>query len=166
MRTYDLSPLHRFTVGFDRMSRLLDTAARLDETASSYPPYNIEKQDEDTYRVSLAVAGFREEDLTVTVEDGSLLIAGRIEKPARTEGDGETAGAPSFLHHGIATRAFERRFQLADHIKVTGATLENGLLHVDLVREVPEEKKPRRIEIASHGGARALPQGGHTQQAA
>lgn len=164
MRTYDLSPLHRFTVGFDRMSRLLDTAARLDETASSYPPYNIEKHDEDTYRVSLAVAGFREGDLTVTVEDGSLLISGRIDKSGPA-GD-ETVQEPHYLHHGIATRAFERRFQLADHIKVTGATLENGLLHVALVREVPEEKKPRRIDIAAGQGPRALPKGSDSQKAA
>lgn len=152
MRTLDLSPLHRFTVGFDHMSRLLDAAARLDESASAYPPYNIEKRGDDAYRVTLAVAGFRDEDLEVTADDDTLVIRGHKDK---AEGD----AAPRFMHHGIATRTFERRFQLADHIRVTGATLADGLLHVDLVREVPEEKKPRRIAIATGPAAepKALP---------
>lgn len=140
MRTLDLSPLHRFTVGFDNMSRLLDAAMRLDETAPSYPPYNIEKRGEDQYRVSMAVAGFSEDDLEITVQDNTLIIRGRLDK-------NEDGDEPEFLYRGIATRAFERRFQLADHIKVVGATLTNGLLHVELVREVPEEMKPRKIEI-------------------
>ena len=151
MRTLDLSPLHRFTVGFDNMSRLLDSAARLDEGASAYPPYNIEKHGEDAYRVTLAVAGFRDEDLEVTVHDGTLIVKGRQEQAT----DGQSR---SFLHQGIATRTFERRFQLADHIQVTGATLADGLLNVDLVREIPEEKKPRRIGISTgSNGAKALP---------
>ncbi len=150
MRTLDLSPLHRFTVGFDRMSRLLDAAAHLDEGASAYPPYNIEKRGEDAYRVTLAVAGFREADLEVTVDDGTLIVSGRQERP-----DGEDGR--SFMHRGIATRSFERRFQLADHIQVTGAALADGLLHVDLVREVPEDKKPRRVAVArGDASAKAL----------
>ncbi len=144
MRTFDLSPLHRVTVGFDNMSRLLDAALRLDETAPAYPPYNIEKRGEDTYRVSMAVAGFSEDDLDITMHDDSLIIRGRQGKDA----DKEEGEQRQYLYHGIANRAFERRFQLADHIKVTGATLVNGLLHVELKREVPEEKKPRKIEIA------------------
>lgn len=145
MRTHDLSPLHRFTVGFDNVSRLLDAAAHLDEAALSYPPYNIEKLNEDDYRVTMAVAGFAEADLDVSVHDNTLVISGRMEKQG-AEPDGRR-----FLHRGIATRAFERRFELADHIKVRGARLVNGLLHVELQREVPEEKKPRRIAI-SRGG--------------
>lgn len=151
MRTFDLSPLHRFGVGFDNMNRLLDAALRLDETAPSYPPYNIEKRGEDTYRVSMAVAGFSEDDLEVTVQDNSLIVRGRLSKDETEEQD-----KPQYLHHGIATRAFERRFQLADHIKVTGASLVNGLLHVEMAREVPEEKKPRRIEIAYTPAPQAL----------
>ncbi|WP_343866317.1 Hsp20 family protein [Caenispirillum bisanense] len=157
MRTHDLSPLHRFTVGFDNVSRLLDAAARLDDAALSYPPYNIEKLSDDDYRVTMAVAGFAETDLDVSVHDNTLLIAGRIDRPAEdgaatsaTAAAAQAGGeAPQrrFLHRGIATRAFERRFELADHIKVRGARLVNGLLHVDLQREVPEEKKPRRIAI-------------------
>lgn len=142
MRTHhDLSPLHRFTVGFDNVGRLLDAAARLDEAALSYPPYNIEKLGDDDYRVTMAVAGFAEDDLDITLHDNTLIISGRMDKPENGE---ETR---QFLHRGIATRAFERRFELADHIKVRGARLVNGLLHVDLQREVPEEKKPRRIAI-------------------
>lgn len=142
MRTNDLSPLHRFTVGFDNVGRLLDAAARLDDAALSYPPYNIEKLGEDEYQVTMAVAGFAADDLDVVIHDNTLVITGRMEKPEAPD--------PSrrFLHRGIATRAFERRFELADHIKVGGARLDNGLLHVDLHREVPEEKKPRRIAIA------------------
>ena len=143
MRTIDFSPVFRSTVGFDRMARLMDDVMRSTETASApaYPPYNIEKLGDDDYRVTMAVAGFGEEDLDITVEDTTLTISGRTQK--REEEDART-----FLHRGIATRAFDRRFQLADTIKVVGASVENGLLHVDLVREVPEEKKPRKIDIA------------------
>ena len=140
MRNYDLTPLMRSTIGFDRFDRLFEQAFQHADSTSSYPPYNIEKLDKDTYRISMAVAGFGEDDLDITVRENSLVIAGK----ALAE-DKKTA----FLHKGIAQRGFERRFDLADYIKVTGANLENGLLHVDLVREVPEAKRPRRINIAS-----------------
>ncbi len=143
MHSFDLTPLFRSTVGFDRMARLLDSATRLDEQAVSYPPYNIEKLGEDDYRISMAVAGFGEDALDVTVRDGTLIVSGKAEKR-----DGEQ----KFLHRGIARRAFERRFDLADHIQITGARLENGLLHIDLVREVPEAMKPRQIAINTAGG--------------
>ena len=140
MRTYDLSPLYRATVGFDRLASLLDGVNRADEQAFSYPPYNIEKLGEDQYRISMAVAGFAESDLDITVKEGSLVVTG---KKAKTES--EASG--NFLYRGIAQRAFERRFDLADHIKVTGASLANGLLHIELVREIPETLKPRSIKI-------------------
>ncbi len=138
MRSYDLSPLFRSTIGFDRMTRLLESALKVDETSLSYPPYNIEKTGEDAYRITMAVAGFAPEDLEITTQENSLVIQGRNKK------DGEQG---QFLYRGIAGRAFERRFQLADHIKVSGANLENGLLHVELVREIPETLKPRNIRI-------------------
>ncbi|MDJ0942488.1 MAG: Hsp20 family protein [Kiloniellales bacterium] len=143
MHSFDLTPLFRSTVGFDRMARLLDSATRVDDQAVSYPPYNIEKLGEDDYRISMAVAGFGEDALDVTVRDGILVVSGKAEKR-----DAEQ----KFLHRGIARRAFERRFDLADHIQVTGARLENGLLHIDLVREVPEAMKPRQIAIKTAGG--------------
>ena len=139
MRSTDLSPLLRATVGFDRMMNMLDAATRIDEGALSYPPYNIEKIGEDSYRIVMAVAGFGEGDLDVTVKENSLVISGKKEK-AEDE-------SVRFLHRGIATRAFERRFDLADHIKVTGAKLENGLLYIELVRELPEAKKPKTIKV-------------------
>lgn len=139
MRTTDLTPLLRATVGFDRMMNMLDSATRLDEGALSYPPYNIEKLSEDEYRIVMAVAGFGEDELDITAKESSLVISGKKEKA-----NGDEA---RYLHRGIATRSFERRFDLADHIKVTGARLENGLLFVELVREVPEEMKPRSIQI-------------------
>jgi len=150
MRTYDLSPLFRSTVGFDRMTRLLEAALNGDENGNGYPPYNIEKLGEDQYRISMAVAGFRPEDLEITAHPNLLVIQGKaVEKEGAT-----------FLHRGIAGRAFERRFQLADHIRVQNAALENGLLHVDLVREVPETLKPRtiRIQTAANGGPAAIEQ--------
>lgn len=171
MRTHDLSPLHRFTVGFDNVGRLLDAAARLDDAALSYPPYNIEKLSEDDYRVTMAVAGFAETDLDVSVHDNTLVITGRIERAENAPASGsETGETPQrrFLHRGIATRAFDRRFELADHIKVRGARLVNGLLHVELQREMPEEKKPRRIAI-QRAEARAIehkPAPGASSQAA
>jgi molecular chaperone IbpA len=143
MRSFDLSPLFRTTIGFDRLNQLLDAAQAFD-TAPGYPPYNIEKVDEESYRITMAVAGFAEDDLDITVKDDVLTVSGRI----ADENDKER----SYLHRGIATRAFERRYQLADHIKVTGGRLEHGLLHLELVREVPEELKPRRIAIASAEG--------------
>jgi molecular chaperone IbpA len=136
MRTFDLSPLFRTSVGFDRLNQMLDAAQGAD---AGYPPYNIEKLDEDRYGITMAVAGFAESDLDITVKDNVLVVSGRIE--AKDE------KAASFLHRGIANRAFERRFELADHIKVVDAKLENGLLHLDLVREVPEAMKPRKIAI-------------------
>jgi molecular chaperone IbpA len=136
MRTFDLSPLFRSTVGFDRLSRLMDTA--FDDTSPSYPPYNIERTGDDTYRITMAVAGFGEGDLNITTQDNQLLISGKIAKEDEDK---------SYLYRGIAGRAFERRFTLADHIRVNGASLVNGLLHVDLVREVPEAMKPRQVKI-------------------
>ncbi|NQW12274.1 MAG: Hsp20 family protein [Alphaproteobacteria bacterium] len=151
MRTVDYTPMFRSTVGFDRMARLLDHALRASETGSqpTFPPYDIEKLGEDDYRITMAVAGFSESDIDITVENGTLTLSGRIEKPGA---EGQAKAERAFLHRGIATRAFERRFDLADHIRVGGASLENGLLHVDLVREVPEAMKPRKIAI---GGAEA-----------
>ncbi|WP_363348135.1 Hsp20 family protein [Methylocystis echinoides] len=139
MRHFDLSPLYRQTVGFDRLFNLLDQASGVDG-ASSYPPYNIERTGENAYRVTLAVAGFSRDELTIETRENTLSIKGSKEQTAPAEGR-------EMLHQGIAARAFERRFQLADHVVVTGASLVNGLLHVDLVREIPEAQKPRRIEI-------------------
>ncbi len=138
MTTFDLTPLFRSTIGFDRIGRLLDSATRLDEATLSYPPYHIEKTGEDAYRIVLAVAGFSEGDLDVKAEAETLTVRGKIEDKGV---DGR------FLHRGIAGRAFERRFQLADYISVTGASVENGLLSIELVREVPEALKPRTIAI-------------------
>lgn len=139
MRTFDLAPLYRATVGFDQIADLMDRVLTNDASTQTYPPYNIEKTADDGWRISVAVAGFSDADLTVEVRENALLIAGR-----KTDDDSDR----KFLHRGIATRAFERRFHLADHIRVTGAAHENGMLHIDLVREVPEALKPRRIEIA------------------
>ena len=141
MRNYDLTPLLRATVGFDRMFNMLDTATRLHESAPSYPPYNIEKTGEDSYRIVMAVAGFGETDLEVTVKENSLVVTGKKEKAP------EGQAAERYLHRGIATRAFERRFDLADHIRVSGARIENGMLHIELLRELPEAMKPRSIAI-------------------
>ncbi len=152
MRAYDLSPLFRSTVGFDRLSRLLENAMTGDEAAASYPPYNIEKTGEDTYRITMAVAGFGPEDLEITAQQNSLVVTGKAKKEQE---------AGQFLYRGIAGRAFERRFQLADYIKVASASLINGLLHVELQREVPEAMKPRTIKIQSATHQPAL-----TQQAA
>jgi molecular chaperone IbpA len=132
----DYSPFFRTTVGFDRLLDLLDQA---ENNAQGYPPYNIERSDENHYRVTLAVAGFAEKDLGIEVRDGVLTVQGKRE--------GDATGKPSFLHQGIAGRAFERQFQLAEHVEVRGARLENGLLHIELERIVPEEKKPRKITI-------------------
>ncbi len=139
MRHYDFSPLYRSTVGFDRFASLLDQVTSADTSANSYPPYNIEKTDENAYRITLAVAGFGEDELNIEAKDGQLVVSGK-----KVPAEGEV----TYLHRGIAERAFERRFQLADHVRATGAVTENGLLHVDLVREVPEALKPRTIEIA------------------
>lgn len=138
MRTIDLTPFNRFAVGFDRMQRQLDSMAHMDEAAPTYPPYNIEVLGEDAYRITMAVAGFSLDDLDITVQNAQLTVTGRVERD-----DKEV----EYLHRGIATRAFERRFELADHIKVIGAGMDNGLLHLDLAREVPEALKPRKIKI-------------------
>ncbi len=154
MRSYDLSPLFRSTVGFDRLSRLLETATNGDEAAASYPPYNIERMGEDSYRITMAVAGFGLDDLTITAHQNSLIVTGKAKKG---EGSGQ------LLYRGIAGRAFERRFQLADFIKVSNASLLNGLLHIDLMREVPETMKPRSIRIEA---ARAEPSRPTVEQSA
>lgn len=146
MRSVDLTPLMRATIGFDRMMNLLDAQTRLDQ-GDGYPPYNIEKVGEDQYRIIMAVAGFGDDDLDVTVKENGLTIKGK--KAGADEQD------VKYLYRGIATRTFERRFELADHIKVTAAKLENGLLSLDLVREVPEAMKPRTIKI--HGGQAQKP---------
>jgi molecular chaperone IbpA len=140
MTTYDFAPLFRTAIGFDRLARLVDTAAEA-AAAPAYPPYNIEKTGDETYRLTMAVAGFGNEDIEIVVRDNTLVIAGRI-------GGAETPQT-EVLYRGIAGRAFERRFVLADHIVVDGADLKNGLLHVGLKRVVPEALKPRRITIGS-----------------
>ncbi len=154
MRTYnlDLTPLFRSTVGFDRMGRLLDTA--FNSEAPSYPPYNIEKIANDQYRITMAVAGFNQTDLDITQNNNTLIVTGDQEKDEDN---------PKYLHRGIATRAFQRQFELADHVNVTNAGLENGLLVIELKREVPEELKPRKIAIGAGGAARTLD---HEKQAA
>jgi molecular chaperone IbpA len=146
MRSFDFAPLYRATVGFDRVADLMDRVLSSDITQPTYPPYNIEKTAEDAYRISIAVAGFTPDELSVEVKDGSLHVTAR-----KAAEDSER----TYLHRGIATRAFERRFALADHVKVTGATHEHGMLHIDLVREIPEAMKPRRIEIARPAEAAA-----------
>lgn len=150
MRPYDLSPLFRSTVGFDNVSRLLESAMKMEDVSQGYPPYNIEKRAEDKYRISMAVAGFGENDLSVVSQEGTLVVTGR--KLREEEGQGV-----SYLHRGIATRAFERRFQLEGHIKVIGASLKDGLLHIDLAREVPEAMKPRVIKIAGDAASGPTP---------
>lgn len=139
MRTFDFAPLHRATVGFDQIADLMDRALTNDVSQSSYPPYNIEKTAADAYRISIAVAGFSESDLSVEVKENALVVSGR---KAADEAE------RSYLHRGIATRAFERRFTLADHVRVTGASHEDGMLHIDLQREIPEALKPRQIQIS------------------
>lgn len=142
MRSFDLTPLFRSTVGFDRLAEMLDSAAQYDSSVT-YPPYNIERTDENHYRITLAVAGFAEKDMTVEVKEGVLSVQGRRET------EKEPSSARQYLHQGIAGRSFERRFQLAENVEVRGAALENGLLHVDLERIIPDEKKPRRIVIGA-----------------
>jgi molecular chaperone IbpA len=142
MRHFDLTPLYRSTIGFDRIGSLLDTLSAFEGETPSYPPYNIERVDENAYRISMAVAGFGEDDLDIEVRENTLSIRG--DKRAEHEQENGT-----YLHRGIAARSFERRFQLADYVVVKGASLENGLLHVDLVRELPEAMRPRTIEITT-----------------
>jgi molecular chaperone IbpA len=156
MSPFDFSPLLRSTIGFDRLMRLADAATRLDGAGASYPPYNIENTGEDAYRLTMAVAGFGAGDLEIVVQESVLVISGKAKK------DEENA---RYLYRGIARRAFERRFQLADHIKVVGASLDNGLLHVELAREVPEGAKPRTIQIGT-GAPEAKPKVIEEKQAA
>ena len=139
MRTFDFAPLHRATIGFDQIADMMDRVLTNDVAQPSYPPYNIEKTADDAYRITIAVAGFAEADLSVEVRETSLIVSAR-----KAEDDAEK----TYLHRGIATRAFERRFHLADHVRVVGASNVDGMLHIDLVREVPEALKPRRIEIS------------------
>ena len=140
MRRFDLAPLHRATVGFDQIADMMDRILADTAQTPSYPPYNIEKTADDAWRISIAVAGFTEEDLSVEVRENALVVSAR--KADETE-------ERTYLHRGIANRAFERRFALADHVRVTGASHVNGMLHIDLLREVPEALKPRRIEISN-----------------
>lgn len=151
MKHFDLTPLFRSSIGFDGMMDLFESVNRLDQAAPSYPPYNIEKTGEYEYRISLAVAGFSESDLEVEARENVLVVTGRQDRSQ------EQDGARHMLHRGIAARAFERTFSLADHVRVAGAALENGLLHVDLVREIPEAMKPRRIPIGGADGASGGP---------
>ncbi len=141
MTTFDLSPLYRTAIGFDRLAETLSSASRVD--SNGYPPYNIESLGDDQYRITMAVAGFGENELEIQTERNTLTITGAKQ-------DSESEDGSEFLYRGIATRSFERRFQLADHVEVSSAQLENGLLHIKLKRELPEQMKPRKIEI---GGA-------------
>jgi len=141
MRHFDLSPLYRSTIGFDRLASLLDAASGPDSEGNGYPPYNIERLAENQYRITMAVAGFTDADLKIEVKETALTVKG--EKPADASKEAE------FLHRGIAQRAFERRFQLADYVEVAGAEMKDGLLHIDLVRNLPERMKPRSIAIRS-----------------
>ena len=149
MATFDFSPLVRSAIGFDRFAQVVDSAMRAGESVETYPPYDIEKTGNDAYRITMAVAGFGEDDLSLEVREGVLVVTGK--------GKGEEEGV-RYLHRGIATRAFERRFQLADHVVVKNASLANGLLKVDLARELPEAMKPRKIEIAAAKAAPAIEQ--------
>ncbi len=144
---FDLSPLYRSTIGFDRFAQLLDDMASLE--APTYPPYNIERVGEDEYRITMAVAGFGEDDVNIELNQNTLTITGRKTDKSGVE-------KTEFLHQGIAARAFERRFQLADHVEVRGATLENGLLHVTLKREIPEAMKPRTIPVGNGKSSKVI----------
>ncbi len=148
MRTFDLSPLYRSSVGFDRLFNMLDGASSTD-TSNGYPPYNIERVDDTVYAITMAVAGFAEEDISIEVKENALTVSGKHLDETETK-------EREFLHRGIATRAFERRFQLADHVVVKGAGLENGLLTLELERVIPEALKPRRIDISGGKGAKAI----------
>lgn len=139
MRNFDLAPLYRATVGFDQVADMMDRVFTNDVSKQTYPPYNIEKTDEDAWRITIAVAGFSDEDLSVEVRENSLIVTARKAQEAER----------TYLHRGIANRAFERRFHLADHVRVSGAAHKDGMLHIDLMREVPEALKPRQIQIAS-----------------
>jgi molecular chaperone IbpA len=143
MTTFDFSPLFRTTIGYDRLANLLNSAHRVEQGAG-FPPYNIQKAGEDRYRITMAVAGFAESDLDITTENNKLVVTGN--RPDEDENEDN-----AYLYRGIATRSFERRFNLAEHVRVTGANLDNGLLHIELEREIPEAMKPRKIEIQPGG---------------
>lgn len=145
MNTYSLTPLLRHAVGFDHFDKMFNSLNQIDESTASYPPYNIEKTSENDYVVTIAVAGFSDADLSIVQERGSLVVRGKIEKESKSADS-------TFLHKGIATRAFERKFNLADHVRVTDASLANGLLHISLHREIPEAEKPRMIAIQTSPG--------------
>lgn len=147
MRHFDFAPLHRATVGFDQIADMMDRVLANDTPQQGYPPYNIEKTADDAYRISIAVAGFSEQDLSIEVKPNALVVT--------AQKAGEEA-EKSYLHRGIATRAFERSFHLADHVRVLSATHENGMLHIDLAREIPEALKPRKIEISKPSGTPAI----------
>src|ERR1700745_1910268 len=156
MDRFDFSPFSASTIAFDRLTRLVDAATHVDNASLAYPPYNIEKTGEDAYRLTMAVAGFSQDELDITSQENTLLVTGR----AKTQEDENR-----YLHRGIARRAFERRFSLADHIKVVGASLANGMLHVDLVREVPETAKPRKVDIGPGRPAQVTVEPQHQQAA-
>lgn len=141
MRNYDFTPLYRSTVGFDRLASIMDRAMSVDVNSNGYPPFNIEKSDDDKYRISIAVAGFSDDELSIETRDHQLVISAK-------KAEAEPASDVTFLHRGIAARSFEKRFQLADHVRAVNAETVNGILHVELVREVPEALKPRRIKIS------------------
>ncbi|SDX24517.1 Hsp20 family protein [Litoreibacter albidus] len=147
MRAYDFTPLHRATVGFDRVADLMDRVLSAEVTNSTYPPYNIERTSDDEYRISVAVAGFSEGDLSVEQRENALIVS------AKKADEGEKT---TYLHRGIATRAFEKRFHLADHVRVTSATHADGMLHIELTREVPEALKPRQIAISKASEPKAI----------
>lgn len=149
MTSFTMTPLFRHTVGFDRFNQLFDSLSKLDDGAPAYPPYNIEKTGEDDYSITMAVAGFSEADLSLVTENDTLTVRGKIEKSDANE-------QRHYLHKGIATRSFERKFSLADHVKVMGARLENGLLVIDMKREVPEAAKPKMIAIATGKNGKLL----------
>ncbi|MGY6555061.1 MAG: Hsp20 family protein [Wenzhouxiangella sp.] len=153
MSTFDLSPLYRTAIGFDRLADMLSNASRVD--SGGYPPYNIESLGEDQYRITMAVAGFAEHELDLVSERNTLTVSGNKQEQAKENG-------AAMLYRGIATRSFERRFQLADHVEVVGARLENGLLHIELKRELPEQMKPRKIEI---GNGRLISENGQAKAA-
>ena len=144
MRHFDLSPLYRSTVGFDRLFSMLDTLPSGEASTPGYPPYNIERTGENEYRITMAVAGFADQEIDIETKENVLTV--KAQKVEEEESEGR-----EILHRGIASRSFERRFQLADHVEVKGATLENGLLHIELVREIPEAMKPRKIAVNGSG---------------
>ena len=146
MRHYDFTPLYRSTIGFDKLFSMLDSVSAPDNGGPAYPPYNIERLAENSYRISMAVAGFTEKDIKIEVKENTLTVVGEKQET-------DEKGGKDYLHRGIASRAFERQFQLADYMHVEGANMEHGLLHIELTRELPEAKKPRQISIKGAGEA-------------